>query len=258
MRPQMGGRPPMGGRPGTSGGPAAGGAPQRNLPTQFVNFSFFKVEPAWRRLSAEEQEKGKREFADVVKKYQERDGMMVLSYSLVGLRADAEIMLWRISRRVEDFQEMTHELMHTGLGKYMKINYSFLSLTKRSVYVDKMDPEHQNPRTHIIPGGGKYLFIYPFVKTRDWYQLSFPTRQGMMDEHIQVGSKYPTVKLNTTYSFGIDDQEFVVAFETDEFKDFLNLVQELRETEASRYTLRDTPMFSCVHYKDVMDALNTL
>jgi chlorite dismutase len=254
MRPQ--GRPSFAGRP--QGAHGAEGASRPALPTQFVNFSFFKVDPAWRRLSEEEQERGKEEFAAVVKEYEQRPGMFVLSYSLVGIRADAEIMLWRIANDLDVFQEMTSRLMKTGLGIYMEITYSFLSMTKRSVYVDKMDPEHQNPRTHIIPGRSKYLFIYPFVKTRDWYQLSFPTRQGMMDEHIQVGSKYPSVKLNTTYSFGLDDQEFVVAFETDEPKDFLNLVQELRETEASRYTLRDTPMFTCIRHENVLDALRTL
>ena len=67
-----------------------------------------------------------------------------------------------------------------------------------------------------------------------------------MDEHIALGHKYPSVKLNTTYSFGLDDQEFVVAFETDEPRDFVDLVPALRETEASLYTLRDTPIFSCV------------
>jgi len=92
----------------------------------------------------------------------------------------------------------------------------------------------------------KYLFVYPFVKTRAWYALPLDERKRMMNEHIRIGITYPSVKLNTTYSFGLDDQEFVVAFESDSVNDFLDLVQELRETEASRYTLRDTPMFTCV------------
>ncbi|MFC4076003.1 chlorite dismutase family protein [Salinithrix halophila] len=247
------------GRPGTASGPQAGADQQSRpkLPTQFVNFVFFKVDPAFRRLSADEQQKGKEEFTAVVKEYQ-GSGTMVNAYSMVGIRSDADFMLWRIAKQVETFQEMSHRLLHTGLGKYLEITYSYLSFTKRSMYVDKMDPEHQNPRVYIIPGMKKYLFVYPFIKTRDWYQLSYPARQGMMDEHIQVGSKYPSVKLNTTYSFGIDDHEFVVAFETDEITDFSILVQELRETEASRYTLRDVPMFTCVHYPEVMDCLNTL
>ncbi|PTM57739.1 chlorite dismutase family protein [Desmospora activa] len=256
MRPQTGGRPPMG-RPASN--PSGGdGQAKPKLPTQFVNFLFLKVDPAWRRLSQEEQERGKQEFADVINEYHGKNGMMVLSYSTVGIRADADLVLWRIAKDVESFQAMSHKLLHTGLGKYLEITYSYLSFTKRSVYVDKMDPEHQNPRVYIIPGAKKYLFVYPFIKTRDWYQLSYPTRQGMMDEHIQVGSKYPSVKLNTTYSFGIDDHEFVVAFETDEITDFSLLVQELRESEASRYTLRDVPMFTCIHHNEIMDALNTL
>ena len=88
--------------------------------------------------------------------------------------------------------------------------------------------------------------MYPFLKTREWYLLPLERRQEMMDAHIKVGNEFPSVKLNTTYSFGLDDQEFVVAFETDVVSDFLDLVQQLRETEASRYTLRDTPMFTCV------------
>src|SRR2546423_1669724 len=91
----------------------------------------------------------------------------------------------------------------------------------------------------------KHEFVYPFVKTREWYSLPVEQRQEMMDEHIRVGTKYRSVKLHTTYSFGLDDQEFVVAFETDYPSDFLDLVQELREAKASRYTLRDTPMFTC-------------
>lgn len=249
MRPQH--------RP-TSTPSTSDGANRPTIPTQFVNFCFFKVLPSWRQLSPTEQEQGKAAFAGIVEEYQAMAGTFVLPYSLVGIRADAELMLWRISRELETFQKMTTQLMHTPLGQHLEITHSYLSITKRSVYVDKMDPEHQNPRTHVVPGQSKYLFVYPFVKTRDWYQLSFPARQGMMDEHIQIGSKYPTVKINTTYSFGIDDQEFVVAFETGDPKDFLNLVQELRETEASRYTLRDVPMFTCISQPHIMDALNTL
>src|SRR5437588_608067 len=116
---------------------------------------------------------------------------------------------------------------------------------KRSIYIDKDNPEHVEDRLPIIPGQSKYLFVYPFVKTREWYALPVEQRQEMMDEHIRVGTKYRSVKLHTTYSFGLDDQEFVVAFETDYPSDFLDLVQELREAKASRYTLRDTPMFTC-------------
>ncbi|HXR30646.1 MAG TPA: chlorite dismutase family protein, partial [Solirubrobacterales bacterium] len=88
--------------------------------------------------------------------------------------------------------------------------------------------------------------VYPFVKTREWYGLDPDTRQKMMREHIHVGTTYPSVKLNTTYSFGLDDQEFVVAFEGDDPGEFLDLVQELRPTESSEYTELETPIFTCV------------
>jgi chlorite dismutase len=130
-------------------------------------------------------------------------------------------------------------------------------VAKRSTYLDKLDPSHPADRSRIVPGKSKYLFVYPFVKTREWYRMTQAARQGMMDEHIEVGSKYRSVKLNTTYSFGLDDQEFVVAFETDSPGDFLDLVMELRGTEASRFTLRDTPAFTCLT-RSLDEALDSL
>jgi chlorite dismutase len=137
---------------------------------------------------------------------------------------------------------------------------SFLSQSKRSTYVDKLNPEHEGQRTKIQPGKYKYIFIYPFVKTREWYLLPMSERQKMMDEHILVGNKFPSVKLNTTYSFGLDDQDFVVAFESDYPSDFLDLVMALRETQGSRFTRsrhphlhrrpphpRGNPKFNCVN-----------
>ena len=122
-------------------------------------------------------------------------------------------------------------------------------MTKRSTYVDKHEhagSEGRSSRMVIVPGGRRYLFVYPFVKTRAWYRLPQEERQRQMSEHIAMGHKYPTVKINTTYSFGLDDQEFVVAFESDHVADFLDLVQEMRGSEASTHTVRDTPSFSCI------------
>ena len=220
-----------------------GEAPTRR---QYVSFTFYKLDPAFRRLSKEERDKGMKEFIDILEEYDNSPDMILLCYSMVGLRGDTDIMTWRICYSMEEFQAMTTRLLQTELGKYLDVSHSYLSMTKRSMYMDFINPEHEEDRTHIIPGKAKYLFIYPFVKTREWYLLTQFTRQGIMDEHIFVGNKYPSVKLNTTYCFGIDDYEFVVAFETDSPDDFLDLVQELRETEGSRYVKEDTPIFSCV------------
>jgi len=157
-----------------------------------------------------------------------------------------DLMFWKISFELERLQDFSARINRLPIAGYLTTPFNYLAQSKRSTYVDKIDPGHDDSRTLIVPGKRKYIFVYPFVKTREWYLLSKPTRQGIMDEHIAVGNKYPSVKLNTTYSFGIDDQEFVVAFETDVPGDFLDLVQELRETEGSKYTLRDTPIFTCV------------
>lgn len=223
---------------------------------QFVQFTFYKVDPAWRRLPEEERKKGKAEFAAVVEDFASR--IMVRAYTLFGIRGDVDFMLWKVSYELEDFQRMASSLAQTGLGKWLTVPYSYLSMTKRSVYVMHHRHEGQDgARLRVKPGGAKYLFVYPFVKERTWYSLPFQERQRMMDVHIEVGHKYPTVKLNTTYSFGLDDQEFVLAFESDHPEDFLDLVMELRETEASSYTLRDTPIFTCIA-GDVYSVLESL
>ncbi|OGT21639.1 MAG: chlorite dismutase [Gammaproteobacteria bacterium RIFCSPHIGHO2_02_FULL_42_13] len=223
---------------------------------QHVNFRFFRTLPEWRRLSDAEKNKGKKEFEAIVKKYQSK--MIILSYSLVGLRAEADFMLWRISEQLEDFNEMSAELLKTGLGKYIQIPYSYLAVTKRSMYVDKHQHEgSEASRAKVVPGNAKYLFVYPFIKQREWYLLSKEERQKTMDVHIALGHKYPSVKINTTYSFGIDDQEFVVAFEADSAADFVDLVMDLRETQASKYTVRDTPAFTCIK-KSIEEVLNDI
>jgi chlorite dismutase len=177
------------------------------------------------------------------------EGGILIPYSCVGVRGDVDLMLWRIHQELEPLQRHAVALRQTAMGPYFDTPYALLGMTKRSTYVDHIHPEHEDDRLTIVPGTQKYIFVYPFVKTREWYGLDPETRQKMMREHIHVGTTYPSVKLNTTYSFGLDDQEFVVAFESDRADDFLDLVQDLRETAASRYTLRDTPTFTCVRWQ---------
>jgi chlorite dismutase len=236
--------------------PATPKSDAERTPRQFISFFFYKVDPAYRHLPEEQQEQGKAEFAAVIKKYQET-GTILLAYSTVGVKANCDFFLWRIDYKLERLQAMQAELNKTLLGKYATPVYSLLSMSKRSVYVDKLNPEHDDVRSHIKPGRGKFIFVYPFVKKREWYLLHPQTRQGIMDEHIYVGNKYPTVKVNTTYSFGLDDQDFVVAFEGNYPEDFLDLVQELRETDSSKYTERDTPFYTGV-LGSIEEVLGTL
>ncbi len=185
--------------------------------------------------------------------------ILLRTYSTLGTRGDCDFLLWQVSENLDDFQKLASDILSTDLGPYLETPYAYLSMTKRSMYVAEHVHEGQEgTRLVIAPGGAKYLFVYPFVKVRAWYRLPLAERQRMMDEHIALGHKYPTVKINTTYSFGLDDQEFVVAFESDYPQDFLDLVQEMRESEASSYTERDTPIFTCVSMplKEILEALH--
>jgi chlorite dismutase len=227
------------GRPGTHGG-----TPVRR---QIVCFTFYKVMPEWRRLPEEQKAAHRAEFAEVLARWNKPGEFLSLSYSTMGTRGDVDMCVWSICYAVEELNRMRSDLMRTALGGYLNIPHNFLAMTKRSAYqIDREEESEGEGRGAIRPGGQKYIFIYPFWKTRPWYLLSMEERKRLMDEHIRIGLQYPRVKLNTTYSFGLDDQEFVVAFETNYPEDFLDLVQQLRETEISVYTLKDYPIFSCV------------
>ncbi|TCJ20787.1 chlorite dismutase [Rubrobacter taiwanensis] len=215
---------------------------ERQAPAQYINYVFFKLDPAWRRLPEGERERGKREFLEVYERH--RENMLLRSYSLMGLRADADFMVWRISYDLEDFERMTGELVKTGLGRYLQVSHSYFAISRRSIYVGEHTPGFEN-RQYIVPGEGEYLFVYPFVKTRRWYSLPLEERQRMMNEHMQIGRKHYPIKNNTAYSFGIDDYEFILSFEAESPRHFQDLMMELRESEASSYTELDTPIFTC-------------
>ena len=214
---------------------------------QFVKFTFFKLDNAFRRLPDDRQRAAKLEVISAIRSFNRR--MLLRSYSLVGLRGDVDFMLWQVAATPEPFQELMTAILNTSMAPYLTTPYSFLAITRRSIYdigaMAGAEGGSAEERIVISPGEHAYLFVYPFVKTRPWYALSMDERQEMINEHIRIGRKYPQIKLNTTYSYGIDDQEFVVAFEGDDPSDFVDLVMELRETQASLYTLRDTPMFTC-------------
>ena len=203
----------------------------------FVKYTFLHVDPAWRRLPAEQRATDKREFVAACEDF--AVDHLLRAFSTVGTRGDCELMLLSQSVSLDRIHEFHVVLAQTGLMKWAEIPYSYLAMTKVSEYSDES-------RLEVRPAHAKYLFVYPFVKTRDWYRLPADERWRIMQEHIRLGKEFPQIELNTSYSFGLDDQEFVVAFETDRPADFLDLVQRLRTTESSLYTLRDTPTLTCI------------
>jgi chlorite dismutase len=210
---------------------------------QVVKYTFYRVAPEWRRLPAEARTQDKQELMAVL---DTADGMMLRTYSLMGMRADADIMVWTVSADLERVQTLATQIAGTHLGTYLETTASYLALTRHSMYLDDHDHDGGEKRTRIRPMGRSYLFVYPFTKTHDWYQLSLEERQRMMNEHFAVGHNYPEVKIHTTYSYGLDDQEFVLGFETDNPARFLQLIMDLRSAEQRPYTERDTPIFTCL------------
>ncbi|MBI3327493.1 MAG: chlorite dismutase family protein [Nitrospinae bacterium] len=201
----------------------------------FSNYLCFKVDPLWRRLPKSERDVGAKEFREAVQGAMRHVG--IRSYLTTGFREDIDFFLWAVSKEAEPIQDLAVDIYRTGLGTYLQMTYSYFAMLRESPYAKN----HINPPIPEL-GPCKYLVVYPFVKTREWYLMSLDARQGMMNEHIKVGHEFPSIKIHTSYSFGLDDQDFVVAFDTNSLAEFQDLVMRLRATEASRYTVRDTPM----------------
>ena len=211
---------------------------------QFVKFSFFRVrDEVHARPSAERRALGT-ELLGLLDRSAERT--LTRTYSTVGTRRDVDFLVWQVADELPEITTWHSALLRSPLAPVLERPHSFLSMTMRSQYANLLHPETTG-RDRLRDDGGSndYLFVYPMVKTRAWYRLPHAERQRIMDAHIAVGHKYHGIKINTTYSFGLDDQEFVVAFEGDHPGEFLALVRELRDSEASSYTERDTPMFTC-------------
>jgi chlorite dismutase len=213
---------------------------------QYIRYLFYKARPSWRQLASEQRARARAELLGILEPFAERLAV-VRAFSTLGTRGDADFVFWSVSERLEDFQELNAAVLNSTMGAHLDTPYSYLAMTRRSQYVDRHEhADQEGRRTRVRPTGRRYLFVYPMVKKRPWYRLSLEERQRAMDEHIRVGHEFPRVKINTSYSFGLDDQEFVVAFETDYPSDFLDLVEKLRGGEASAYTERETPIFTCV------------
>lgn len=215
----------------------------------YFNFSFFKVDPKWRWMADLAKEESAKEVENVIN----NSGIMFRAYSNLGLRDDADFLFWFAAKSVEEIQIVIEKLYKTVFGKYIIPSRTYLSCTRPSIYV-------QEQKAHGFITGNepkKHVIVYPFTKTREWYLLPKEKRQEIMDEHITVSKKYPQVILNTTYSFGIHDEDFMLAFEVDNIRDFQDLIMDLRETQVSSYVKNDIPMIVCVK-KEIVPLISSL
>jgi chlorite dismutase len=211
----------------------------QHVDRQFVSYMFLRVNPEWRKLNGETKRIFKTEFQNVYKEF--GDDFLLFSYSLVGFDSKADLMFWRVGTSLDLVQEMTAKLYRTNLGNYLETADNYLSVTKKRMFV----ADSVEDRFHINAGEKKYLFLYPCAKSRDWFSMTEAERDALIEENFMVGKKFPNIKIHLTHAFGFSEQEYIVSFETDEPRDFLSLAEELRESPASKFTVRGMPVYTC-------------
>lgn len=219
--------------------------------TTFVQFLFYRLDPAWRRLPDEERRCRASEFAEAV---EANEDISTYAYNTTGLKAGTDLLLWRHGPDLADLQLAASALHRTTLGRHLEIAHSYIGLVRLSAYTRRQTPQEQ---AVFLQERGKYLVVYPFTKTTDWYLFSKATRQGMMNEHIKIGHEYAHIKQILVHSTGLDDQEFMVAYEAEDLAEFQTLVLDLRSTDGRAYTASDTPIYTCVH-RPIREALEIL
>jgi chlorite dismutase len=201
------------------------------------------VDPVWRRRSDAERHQDGCDFEAAVGELASAGGR-TLTYSSIGLEPDTDLLLWRMAPSVEVLETSAAALLRSGMGRWMQVSHSLLARTGGSQYVRKPTSQEQST---FDGERAKYLVVYPFTKSTEWYLLSKETRQGVMNEHMRVGHDYPAIRQTLGYSFGLDSQDFVVAYEMDDLAEFGELVRALRSTESRRSTVNDSPILLGVH-----------
>ena len=222
---------------------------------QFVNFIFFRVNPAWRKLNSETKRVFKSEFQSVFNKFNKN--LLLYSYSLVGFDSKADLMFWRIGNSLDEIQEMTAKIYRTNLGSYLETSDVYLSVTKKMMFITNDSHDSVEDRYHIKAGRKKYHFVYPCSKHSDWYSKTDEERSQLVEENFMVGKKFDNIQIHLTHAFGFSEQEYIVSFETDEPKEFLALAEELRDTTASKFTLRGMPIYTC-RQRPLMECLDAI
>ncbi|MGH2447735.1 MAG: chlorite dismutase family protein [Chloroflexota bacterium] len=211
------------------------------MDTTYMQYLFYRLDPAWRRLPDKERHCRATELSEAI---EAQSDITTYAYSMTGLKAGRDLMLWRSGGDLAAMQTAAAELQSTKLGTYLEIANSYIGLIGASTYTRRQQPQEQ---AAFSRDRSTFLVVYPFTKTMDWYFLSQQSRQGMMNEHIKIGHEYAHIRQVLVYSTGLDDQEFIVSYETDDLAEFQSLVKDLRPVDSRKYTQADTPIYTCLH-----------
>ena len=221
--------------------------PSRTTPRTLSHFALLRFTSAYWQLDAAARRQQRRALWDGLAGA--ADALHL--YQVFPLHDSADLLLWTALRSAQPDRVHAYFRDFAGvlapLRPLLEVKQPLWGFTRPSTYTRSRSAQEIDPFT---TDRGPYLVIYPFVKTSSWYALSRDTRQGMMNGHIRVGKEYPDITQLLLYSVGVQDQEFVVVYETDDLTRFSDLVNQLRSTEARAYTERDTPLTSALHHPE--------
>ncbi len=173
-------------------------------------------------------------------------------YSTKGFRSDTDLMLWLVGSSPDAVQDALIAFGRTEAGRRLELVWSFMGTVKPAEFTADHAPafvKGEAPR--------RYACVYPFVRTPEWYLLPPEERAAMLREHGEIGREFPDVLANTTSAFGINDWEWILAFEADELERIVDCIRRLRGAEARRYTKVEVPFITGIR-KDVPTAFADL
>jgi chlorite dismutase len=174
------------------------------------------------------------------------------TYSTIGFRPDAELMMWWVGSSADEIQDLLVAFRRTPLGRRLDLGWSFMGLVRPAEFTADHAPAFlrgEEPR--------KYLSVYPFVRTPEWYLLAPEERGAMLREHGEMGREFPDVLANTTSAFGLGDWEWILAFEADDLGRLVDCIRRLRAAAARRYTKEEVPFVTGIR-KDFPDAVRDM
>jgi len=173
-------------------------------------------------------------------------------YSTVGFRADSDLMLWLVGPTPDDMQEALVAFGRTRAGRALRVRWTFMGVVKPAEFTADHAPA-------FVKGDPpkRYLNVYPFVRTPEWYLLPRAERASLLREHGVIGREYPDVLANTTSAFGLNDWEWILAFEADELDRLVDCIRRLRDAQARRFTKEEVPFVTGIR-KDVRAAFADL
>ncbi|GAB4086778.1 chlorite dismutase family protein [Myceligenerans cantabricum] len=169
------------------------------------------------------------------------DGDLVVRgwYDVGGLRSDADLVLWTHGPSIEAVQGAYQRLRATTLGRYLEPVWSVAAMHRPAEFNRGHVPAFlagEQPRD--------YVCIYPFVRSYDWYLLPDDERRTMLRDHGMAAAGYKDVRANTVSAFALGDYEWILAFEADELHRIVDLMRDLRATEARRHVREEVPFFT--------------